>query len=195
VKSRALEVFFWSLIMNNSIESPSLIKQEEEKKEEIANRGDPPCISREERVRLLRLKFCHRAMIDSNGKINQDYFWRKPAEEEWSDLERLLLLEGIQKYGVGTIKSWDDIHKDCLPHKSLIEIRTELVKTFGTTDLTHYGNKKFNELEIEKEHEKNIKKAMTENEYVNHLHFVKKHLFEQTLTLRQEQQNALPKNC
>ncbi|ETO05614.1 hypothetical protein RFI_31779 [Reticulomyxa filosa] len=148
-----------------------------------------PTISREERVRLLRLTFCHKAMIDSNGFINQDYFWRRPVEEEWSDLERLLLVEEFLPHKVlfFSIPSLPQNEIFSKKKKSLIEIRTELVKMFATTDLMQYGDRKFDELTIEREYENNIKKAIAENECVNSLHFAKKKELEQELEIRKKE--------
>ncbi|RUO96657.1 hypothetical protein BC936DRAFT_141666 [Jimgerdemannia flammicorona] len=76
--------------------------------------------AKQEWVKGLRLKFCVRPefeitknMIHEDGTLNQDYFrppkGAKPEEaRKWTDREKELLLQGIEKHGIGHFREISD---------------------------------------------------------------------------------------
>ncbi|KAI8980795.1 hypothetical protein BDB01DRAFT_795601 [Pilobolus umbonatus] len=119
---------------------------------------------KQEWVKQFRLKFCVRPefeitknMIYEDGTLNQDYF-RPPkghrAEEarKWTDKERALLIEGIEKYGIG---HFGEIAKELLTAWSTNDLRVKCIRLIGRQNLQLYRDWRGNEEDIKREYEKN----------------------------------------
>ncbi|KAG0171644.1 hypothetical protein DFQ30_000674 [Apophysomyces sp. BC1015] len=85
-------------------------------------------LAKQEWVKQFRLKFCIRPdfeitknMIHEDGTLNQDYFRppkgvKREEARKWTDVERALLIQGIEKYGIG---HFGEVSKELLPKWNL----------------------------------------------------------------------------
>ncbi|KAI8149537.1 hypothetical protein BJV82DRAFT_642114 [Fennellomyces sp. T-0311] len=119
---------------------------------------------KQEWVKKMRLKFCIRPefeitknMIYPDGTLNQDYF-RPPkgaVKEEarkWTDVEKELLIKGIEKHGIG---SFGDISKESLPKWSTNDLRIKCIRLIGRQNLQLYRGWKGNAEDIQREYQRN----------------------------------------
>ncbi|CAO3625226.1 unnamed protein product [Cunninghamella blakesleeana] len=143
------------------------VKTEEMKTEEVKKELTPEEKKVKEKhdwVNYMRLKFCVRPdfdvtknMIHADGTLNQDYF-RPPKDQKveeprkWTDVERQLLIEGIEKYGIG---SFGQISKELLPKWSTNDLRLKCIRLVGRQNLQLYRGWKGDEDAILAEYEKN----------------------------------------
>ncbi|ORY96423.1 hypothetical protein BCR43DRAFT_491678 [Syncephalastrum racemosum] len=115
-------------------------------------------------IRQLRLKFCIRPeyeitknMIFPDGTLNQDYF-RPPkgakVEEarKWTEVEKELLIQGIEKYGIG---NFGEVSKALLPAWSTNDLRIKCIRLIGRQNLQLYRGWKGNADDIAREYNRN----------------------------------------
>jgi len=114
---------------------------------------------KQEWSRKMRLMFSPKDMISEDGSLNQEYF--KPKQEilglkikKWKDEERKLLIQGIEKYGIG---NWKQIKEELLPLWVESELRVKASFLIGRQSLKLYKGWKGDEEAIRKEFEKNEK--------------------------------------
>ncbi|CEG71811.1 hypothetical protein RMATCC62417_07480 [Rhizopus microsporus] len=118
---------------------------------------------KQEWVKRFRLKFCVRDefeitknMIYPDGTLNQDYFRppKGPREEarKWTEVEKTLLIEGIEKYGIG---HFGEISKELLPKWSTNDLRVKCIRLIGRQNLQLYRDWKGNAEDIAREYEAN----------------------------------------
>ncbi|KAI8374412.1 uncharacterized protein BYT42DRAFT_576268 [Radiomyces spectabilis] len=119
---------------------------------------------KQEWVKSIRLKFCRRPefeitknMIHDDGTLNQDYFrppkGSKPEEvRKWTDVEKSLLIEGIEKHGIG---HFGEISKELLPKWSTNDLRVKCIRLIGRQNLQLYRGWKGNADDIAREYERN----------------------------------------
>ncbi|KAI7862926.1 hypothetical protein BDF14DRAFT_1876446 [Spinellus fusiger] len=115
-------------------------------------------------VKNLRLKFCRRPefeitqnMIHDNGTLNQDYFRppkgsKREQVRKWTDVERSLLIKGIEEYGIG---HFGEISKELLPKWSSNDLRVKCIRLIGRQNLQLYRDWKGNEEALLREYEYN----------------------------------------
>ena len=77
---------------------------------------------------------CSSPIVDIDGNINHQYFADIPGAH-WSENDQNLLLEGIQRFGVG---HYDKICKNLLTNKSVIEIRLRTCMLLGAHNLDEF---------------------------------------------------------
>ncbi|KAG1474650.1 hypothetical protein G6F56_000231 [Rhizopus delemar] len=128
-----------------------------EKVEEKQSLEENPDKEKQEWVKQFRLKFCLRdKMIYSDGTLNQDYFRppKGPKEEarSWTDAEKKLLIEGIEKHGIG---HFGEISKELLPKWSTNDLRVKCIRLIGRQNLKLYRDWKGNADDIAREYEVN----------------------------------------
>lgn len=82
----------------------------------------------------LRQLLCEPPIVDSEGSINHAYFADIPGAH-WSESDQELLLAGIGKFGVG---SFEQIQKQYLPGKHVIEIRLRTCMLLGIHNLEEF---------------------------------------------------------
>ncbi|KAG1147067.1 hypothetical protein G6F37_007693 [Rhizopus arrhizus] len=118
---------------------------------------------KQEWVKQFRLKFCVRDefeitknMIYPDGTLNQDYFRPPKGQKEevrkWTDVEKNLLIEGIEKYGIG---HFGEISKELLPKWSTNDLRVKCIRLIGRQNLQMYRDWKGNAEDIMREYEAN----------------------------------------
>ncbi|KAJ1921073.1 hypothetical protein H4219_000931 [Mycoemilia scoparia] len=115
-------------------------------------------------VRQMRLKFSRRPdfpetqnIIDDAGDLNQDYFKPpkdlKPVpERKWGEEEKLKLVEGIEKYGIGHFR---EISENLLDQWSPNDLRMKAIRVMGRQNLQLYKDWKGNAEAIKREYERN----------------------------------------
>ncbi|KAJ1994552.1 hypothetical protein GGI25_003100 [Coemansia spiralis] len=115
-------------------------------------------------VKQMRLQFSRRPefpethqMIDDEGMLNQEYFQPpKDAlpqqERKWGDEEKIKLLEGIEKYGIGHFR---EISENLLPEWSGNDLRMKAIRVMGRQNLQLYKDWKGNEEAVRREYERN----------------------------------------
>ncbi|GAB5588877.1 hypothetical protein Unana1_03777 [Umbelopsis nana] len=145
---------------DEDIQKPVDIKVEPTTTEEI----DPVLRERQEWIKHMRLKFCIRpefeitkTMIHEDGTLNQDYFrppkGAKPEEaRKWTDDDKLLLIQGIEKHGIG---HFTEISRELLPKWSGNDLRLKTIRLIGRQNLQLYKGWKGNGDAIAKEYERN----------------------------------------
>ncbi|GBC07590.1 hypothetical protein RclHR1_07550010 [Rhizophagus clarus] len=115
-------------------------------------------------IKRMRLKFSVRPefeitqnILHTDGSLNQDYF--RPSkgsipqiQRKWSDKERVLLIKGIEKYGIGHYK---EISDEFLPDWSAQDLRVKTMRLIGRQNLQLYKEWKGDENAIKIEYEKN----------------------------------------
>ncbi|CAG8561731.1 uncharacterized protein OCT59_008191 [Rhizophagus irregularis] len=115
-------------------------------------------------IKRMRLKFSVRPefeitqnILHPDGSLNQDYF--RPSkgsipqiQRKWSDKERVLLIKGIEKYGIGHYK---EISDEFLPDWSAQDLRVKTMRLIGRQNLQLYKEWKGDENAIKIEYEKN----------------------------------------
>jgi hypothetical protein len=117
-------------------------------------------------MKLMRIEFCPKNMLidDGSGDINHDYFYPKPKGSKWTDIEGILLLEGIYRHGVAGVEAWSSIAQENVPGRSFGEVRLKLSELLQTRDLQKYEGVKFeSEEQIRLEAEKN--RALLKEKY------------------------------
>ncbi|CAO3678947.1 unnamed protein product [Rhizopus microsporus] len=91
-----------------------------------------------------------------DGTLNQDYFRppKGPREEarKWTEVEKTLLIEGIEKYGIG---HFGEISKELLPKWSTNDLRVKCIRLIGRQNLQLYRDWKGNAEDIAREYEAN----------------------------------------
>ncbi|KAI8049354.1 hypothetical protein BDF21DRAFT_498616 [Thamnidium elegans] len=119
---------------------------------------------KQEWIKQFRLKFCVREefeitknMIYLDGSLNQDYFrppkgLKKEEARKWTDVERGLLIQGIEKYGIG---HFGEMSKEYLPKWSTNDLRVKSIRLIGRQNLQMYRGWKGNEQDIAREYEAN----------------------------------------
>ncbi|KAI8578319.1 hypothetical protein K450DRAFT_247259 [Umbelopsis ramanniana AG] len=142
------------------VEHPVEVKVEEPTNEEV----DPILHERQEWIKHMRLKFCIRpefeitkTMIHEDGTLNQDYFrppkGAKPEEaRKWTDNDKTLLIQGIEKYGIG---HFTEISRELLPKWSGNDLRLKTIRLIGRQNLQLYKGWKGNADDISRQFEKN----------------------------------------
>ncbi|KAI8872663.1 hypothetical protein GQ42DRAFT_143166 [Ramicandelaber brevisporus] len=115
-------------------------------------------------VRTMRLKFCRRPdaeethrMIDDEGNLNHAYFQDSPSTmstgpRKWTEVERGLLIQGIEKYGIGHFR---EISEALLPAWSTNDLRLKTIRLIGRQNLQLYKDWKGDEQAIMAEYELN----------------------------------------
>ncbi|OZJ04415.1 hypothetical protein BZG36_02917 [Bifiguratus adelaidae] len=113
-------------------------------------------------VRQMRLSFCIRPefevtknMIHEDGTLNQDYFRPKKGKVEarkWTSTEKDLLIQGIEKYGIGHFR---EISEELLPAWSGNDLRLKTIRLIGRQNLQLYKDWKGNAEAIAQEYERN----------------------------------------
>ncbi|KAM3584299.1 hypothetical protein VKS41_003123 [Umbelopsis sp. WA50703] len=138
------------------IDTPAPVSAEEE--------IDPVLKERQDWIKHMRLKFCIRpefeitkTMIHEDGTLNQDYFrppkGAKPEEaRKWTDDDKQLLIQGIEKYGIG---HFTEISRELLPKWSGNDLRVKTIRIIGRQNLQLYKDWKGNADAIAKEYEFN----------------------------------------
>ncbi|KAL0145810.1 Homeodomain-like DNA binding domain-containing transcription factor [Mucor lusitanicus] len=86
------------------------------------------------------------SILKANGRLNQD------EERAWTDVERDLLIQGIQQYGIG---NWNDIRKELLNEWTSNDLRLKCIRLIGRQNLQLYKDWKGNADEIQQEYENN----------------------------------------
>ncbi|CAG8492446.1 6121_t:CDS:2 [Funneliformis mosseae] len=115
-------------------------------------------------IKRMRLKFSVRPefgitqnILHLDGSLNQDYF-RPPKgsipqiQRKWTDKERVLLIKGVEKYGIGHYK---EISDELLPDWSAQDLRVKTMRLIGRQNLQLYKEWKGDENAIKVEYEKN----------------------------------------
>ncbi|KAI9470484.1 MAG: hypothetical protein EXX96DRAFT_490327 [Benjaminiella poitrasii] len=131
--------------------------------EEKLSPADRLTKEKQEWVKQFRLKFCVRPdfeitknMIFPDGTLNQDYFRPpkgiKQEERKWTEVERELLIQGIEKHGIG---HFGEISKELLPKWSTNDLRVKCIRLIGRQNLQLYRGWKGNADDIAREYEKN----------------------------------------
>ncbi|OLY84772.1 hypothetical protein AYI68_g1057 [Smittium mucronatum] len=117
-------------------------------------------------VNNVRLRFCKRKdmpetliIVDELGNLNQEYFKRPHGmeveeERKWGDAEKLLLVQGIEKYGIGHFREVSD---NLLPEWSANDLRVKTIRIIGRQNLQLYKDWKGNSEDIKHEYERNKK--------------------------------------
>jgi len=111
-------------------------------------------------ARQMRLKFTPPDMLNSDGSLNHSYFkprHSKVKEIKWTEHERHLLMEGIQRYGVG---NWVSIRETLLPGWDANELRVKTSQLLGRQSLKLYKGWHGNESMIRAEFERNRQLAL-----------------------------------
>ncbi|KAF7725059.1 hypothetical protein EC973_000466 [Apophysomyces ossiformis] len=120
--------------------------------------------AKQEWVKQLRLKFCIRPdfeitknMIHEDGTLNQDYFRppkgaKREEARKWTEMEKALLIQGIEKYGIG---HFGEISKELLPKWSTNDLRIKCIRLIGRQNLQLYRDWKGNAQDIAREYERN----------------------------------------
>jgi hypothetical protein len=113
----------------------------------------------------MRQIFTPRDMLFPDGNLNPEYF--KPKQKsviirKWTNLERLKLIKGIEKYGIG---SWTQIRQEFLPAWEIGEIRIKTSRLIGRQSLAEYIEAvwKGDETMIEMEYLRNRKIGLSLN--------------------------------
>ncbi|KAI9318028.1 hypothetical protein BX666DRAFT_1934086 [Dichotomocladium elegans] len=145
-----------------TIDSPE-VKDEQEQLRELSP-AEERIRAKQEWVKQIRLKFCIRPefeitknMIYPDGTLNQDYF-RPPVgakvEEarKWTEVEKALLIEGIEKYGIG---NFGEVSKELLPKWSTNDLRIKCIRLIGRQNLQLYRGWKGNADDIAREYARN----------------------------------------
>ncbi|KAI7875067.1 uncharacterized protein EV154DRAFT_526790 [Mucor mucedo] len=122
--------------------------------------------ARQEWITQFRLKFCahddpdpSKNVIHPDGSLNQDYF-RPPKDakieeaRKWGEAEKALLIEGIEKHGIG---HFGEISKESLPKWSTNDLRVKCIRLIGRQNLQLYRDWKGNAEDITREYEANKK--------------------------------------
>ncbi|CBK24541.2 uncharacterized protein [Blastocystis hominis] len=122
-------------------------------------------VSREEWRKEMRKTFCKKDMIDEEGNLVKEYFHLKKLKT-WTLAEEKLLIEGIQKYGVG---EWERIRRDFLSDWITEDIRLKACRLFGIQRIELYNGFKGSLDEINVEYEKNKKIGMKEGLWVGNV--------------------------
>ncbi|KAL6064464.1 HTH myb-type domain-containing protein [Balamuthia mandrillaris] len=110
---------------------------------------------KQEWARQMRLLFTPKDMITEDGYLKEDYFKPKKTKivlKRWTAKERRLLLEGVEKYGIG---EWAKIKEESLPEWSVLELRVKMSRLIGRQSLVQYKGWKGTEEDVRAEHEKN----------------------------------------
>ncbi|KAI9255718.1 hypothetical protein BDA99DRAFT_547968 [Phascolomyces articulosus] len=119
---------------------------------------------KQEWVKKMRLKFCVRPefeitknMIYPDGTLNQDYFRppkgaKKEEARKWTEVEKELLIQGIEKHGIG---SFGEISKESLPKWSTNDLRIKCIRLIGRQNLQLYRGWKGNADDIAREYRRN----------------------------------------
>eukprot|EP00002_Diphylleia_rotans_P037652 TRINITY_DN8437_c0_g1_i2.p1 TRINITY_DN8437_c0_g1~~TRINITY_DN8437_c0_g1_i2.p1 ORF type:complete len:351 (+),score=82.58 TRINITY_DN8437_c0_g1_i2:55-1107(+) len=107
----------------------------------------------------MRLLFSPKEMVDSIGRINQEYFRpvivssNGPSKaRRFGPEEKSGLIAGLEKYGVG---NWKDIQQEFLKDWSEFEIRLRTARALGTQSIASYIGWKGSAEAIEAEYLKN----------------------------------------
>lgn len=136
----------------------------EEKKEEDITPEERIVKEKQEWIKQFRLKFCVREefeitknMIHPDGSLNQDYFRppkgaKKEEARKWTDVEKALLIQGIEKHGIG---HFGEISKELLPKWSTNDLRVKCIRLIGRQNLQLYREWKGNADDIAREYEAN----------------------------------------
>ncbi|KAI9209820.1 uncharacterized protein BJ171DRAFT_594835 [Polychytrium aggregatum] len=117
-------------------------------------------------VNSMRQKFCRRPefpittnIIDDDGFLNQDYFrppkgalLAAPSTNKWTEKERALLIQGIEKYGIGHFR---EISEELLPNWQPNDLRIKTMRLMGRQNLQLYQGWRGGEPDIKLEHKKN----------------------------------------
>ncbi|KAJ3226581.1 hypothetical protein HK099_004608 [Clydaea vesicula] len=118
-------------------------------------------------IKMMRLKFCIRPdfeitknIIFEDGSLNQDYFRPKKnsimkqegEQRKWLDSHRLLLIKGIEKWGIGHFR---EISDEFLPDWQPNDLRIKAMRLIGRQNLQLYKDWKGNEDDLKREYEKN----------------------------------------
>ncbi|KAL7321239.1 hypothetical protein PS15m_001029 [Mucor circinelloides] len=144
------------LLMEESQLEQDLSSSEEENDETV----DAETRARRNWVLFMRNQFSVRAEFPSTETIlkpNGRYFRPKAEtnhkeEQTWTDAEKGLLIQGIQKYGIG---NWNDIRKELLNEWTSNDLRLKCIRLIGRQNLQLYKNWKGNADEIQQEYENN----------------------------------------
>ncbi|KAL0083443.1 hypothetical protein F4703DRAFT_1110899 [Phycomyces blakesleeanus] len=140
------------------------VKTEEIESNPVLNAEEQKLKDKQEWVKNFRLKFCVRPefeitknMIHDDGTLNQDYFrppkgLKKEEARKWTDVEKSLLIQGIEQYGIG---HFGEISKELLPKWSTNDLRVKCIRLIGRQNLQLYRDWKGNEDSIMKEYERN----------------------------------------
>mmetsp|Transcript_29249 Transcript_29249/g.75342 ORF Transcript_29249/g.75342 Transcript_29249/m.75342 type:complete len:150 (-) Transcript_29249:1546-1995(-) len=119
--------------------------------------------AKDAQLKDLRTLFTAPEMLTEDGEINQEYFRPKRAlhrNQEWSESDDDLLLQGIAQYGVG---EWKLISDELLPLWEPYELRDHAARLFGHFKVTEtYKGWKVERDIVEKEYAKNKEEAMAE---------------------------------
>ncbi|KAI7881047.1 hypothetical protein K492DRAFT_129326 [Lichtheimia hyalospora FSU 10163] len=117
--------------------------------------------AKQEWIKQFRLKFCIRPdfeitrnIIHPDGSLNQDYFRpprgsKRAPTRKWTDTEKDLLIEGIEKYGIG---NFGEISKELLPKWTTNELRIKCIRLIGRQNLQLYRGWKGNADDIAREY-------------------------------------------
>ncbi|KAJ1665243.1 hypothetical protein IW140_003489 [Coemansia sp. RSA 1813] len=119
---------------------------------------------KQEWAKNMRLQFSRRPefpetenIIDDKGMLNQQYFEPpKDAvpqpERKWGDEEKIKLLEGIEKYGIGHFR---EISETLLPEWSGNDLRMKAIRIMGRQNLQLYKEWKGDKDAVKREYERN----------------------------------------
>ncbi|CAO0789671.1 unnamed protein product [Mucor circinelloides] len=159
-EENVIDTIMDDLLMEESQLEQDLSSSEEENDETV----DAETRARRNWVLFIRNQFSVRAefpstetMLKPNGRLNQEYFRPKAEtnhkeEQTWTDAEKDLLIQGIQKYGIG---NWNDIRKELLNEWTSNDLRLKCIRLIGRQNLQLYKNWKGNAVEIQQEYENN----------------------------------------
>ncbi|GAN05507.1 conserved hypothetical protein [Mucor ambiguus] len=156
----AIDTIMDDLLMEESQLEQDISSSDDENEELI----DAETQARRNWVVFMRNQFSVRAeypstetILKANGRLNQEYFRPKTEthrkeERAWTDAERDLLIQGIQKYGIG---NWNDIRKELLNEWTSNDLRLKCIRLIGRQNLQLYKDWKGNADEIQQEYENN----------------------------------------
>ncbi|CAI2164795.1 4765_t:CDS:2 [Funneliformis geosporum] len=110
-------------------------------------------------IKRMRLKFSVRPefgitqnILHLDGSLNQEYGSIPQIQRKWTDKERVLLIKGVEKYGIGHYK---EISDEFLPDWSAQDLRVKTMRLIGRQNLQLYKEWKGDENAIKVEYEKN----------------------------------------
>ncbi|KAL9539696.1 hypothetical protein MBANPS3_010113 [Mucor bainieri] len=159
-EENAIDTIMDDLLMEESQLEQDTLSSEDETDKMV----DAETQARRNWVMFMRNQFSVRAefpstetILKTNGRLNQEYFRPRAeihAKEEraWTEAERNLLIQGIQKYGIG---NWNDIRKELLKEWTSNDLRLKCIRLIGRQNLQLYKDWKGNADKIQQEYESN----------------------------------------